>query len=138
SHVVLQHLGSLIRDDQSRVQDAGEWPPSAFHGVDGGNQDVGFHFGHHPLVQDSGRAVRPHATGIWALIIVVGPFVVLRRAEGDQGTTVGYGDHAYFFAIETLFENQAVARRAELAMLGDAIDGVEALFAVRADDDSLA
>ena len=136
--VELEDLRPLVGEHQAGVEDAPERPPGTLQGVDDGNEDLALDLLHQLGRDDRGGRVGAHAAGVRALVVVVGPLVVLARLERDDRPAVGQGEDARLLAVEPFLDDQAVAGLAVDPPDHDLVDGVERLAEVVADVDPLA
>ncbi len=54
---------------------------------------------------DRGGGVGPHAAGVWTRVAVTHTFMVLRRADGQNGCAVAKNEEGCFFAVHEFFDH---------------------------------
>src|SRR6056297_1801800 len=136
--IEFENLRSGGRQHQPGVQHALERSTRTFHGVNDRHQDVRFDFRHQFFVDDGRRTVRPHSSGVWTCVAVIGGLVILSRRQRDDGFAVGDRQHAGLLAGQSFLDDQFGAGIAEFALVGDAVDRFEGFAAGAANDDAFA
>ena len=62
--------------------------------------------------------------------------MILRGRQRDDGSTVGNRQHAHFVAVEPLFDDQLISRRAEFFILGNPVHSLDRHLSMRANKHS--
>ena len=87
-------------------------------------------------VEHDARRERAHAAGIGPLVIVEEAFVILRRCQRQDPFAVAHDEERDFWSGQTFFNDDAIARRTELAVAHEGGDRGGGGGAILGDDDA--